>query len=190
MVELSAIDGTRIHADALAAVLGVSRRTVNELAKQGVIKSVGRARYDLAASVQGYVKWVNGGKAVGALASSRQAVAAQQERRIRLANDQVEGRLVRRDVVEAVVDGAALAFRQGLDGLPGRMAAELAGLDDAAAVKARLHQETRRVLADVADRFAGFGGALPADGGAADATATANAGPMGRPVPEAAAGRG
>jgi phage terminase Nu1 subunit (DNA packaging protein) len=45
----------------LAELLGLTVRHVQRLAQEGVIVRAGRGRYDLAASVQGYVEWLRRG---------------------------------------------------------------------------------------------------------------------------------
>ena len=56
--ELQDLQACMVSAGTLGAVLRLSERRVQQLAPSGVVKRVGRGQYDLVASVQGYVGWL------------------------------------------------------------------------------------------------------------------------------------
>lgn len=147
------IDPEAVTRAELTRLFGISVTQVSNLTMKGVFPQVeGRNRYNLAVCVRNYVqhKLNDGRHPRTKSAADRDALVAEQHRKLKLANDFREGQLLLASDVNAAADALAQAFRLQVEGLPGRMAADLAGVSDPAAVKERLLDECRRVLADTA----------------------------------------
>lgn len=150
------LDPKRVGTALLAELLGISTTTVRNLKGRGVLVEVDPGKYDLAVSIRSYVQHVSG-RTRGTMSEARQRVVEEQHRKLKLANDVKDRSLLPAEGVNAAVDAMAQTFRVQVEGLPGRMASELAGIVEPALVKERLADECRRVLADTAaqlDRIA------------------------------------
>ena len=67
--------GDQVTARVLATMLGVSKKTISELAKRGIIAPAGRGRYALEASVNSYCAYLRA-KAAGRGAEDHLATEA------------------------------------------------------------------------------------------------------------------
>lgn len=172
------IDPTRVGTAELAHFLGLSGERIRTLKHEGVLTETARGKYDLAASVQSYVKWVGGGRARKHTENRRDDLIEEQRRRLQIENDHKEGRLVDLDFVGGVIDEAMILIRTQLDGQPGRMAGELASISDPAVIRQKLQHENRRILAAAAEKVAALG-ASGADRAEPDPAADEDAGPVG-----------
>jgi len=143
----------------LASVLGVSSRRVQQLADDGVVIRVSHGKYDLAASVQGYVEFV---KASAAGPQDEDAKGLEREK-IRLTKaraDEAELRLtiLRGDAVmmpdvEDLIADEYGALRQGLTQYPAKVASRASLMNDAPAIQALLTDALEETLgALTADR--------------------------------------
>lgn len=147
------LDPKRVGTAMLAELLGISTTTVRNLKGRHVLAEVAPGKYDLAMSIQAYIRHA-GGRTIGMPASeAKRLVVEEQHRKLKLANDARDRTLLPAADVHAAVDAMAQTFRGQLEGLPGRMAAELAGIPEPAMVKDRLQDECRRVLADAAAKL-------------------------------------
>jgi len=142
----------------LAEVLGVTERWVQQLEKQGVLKKSGRGRYDLAASVQAYIKFKvesEVARAVPEESSPGERVKAERARKLKLENDEKEHRLVQTPDAVAALDAIVGPLRSDLAGVPARAT-------DDVALRRRIEDAIDIVLRGLADRFKQAGAALRA----------------------------
>lgn len=84
----------------------------------------------------------------------RSALYEEQRRKYWLENEATERQLVKLDDVQVVLNEAMVAVASELEGLPGRMAGELAGLTDPALVRQSLRVQTTNIRQAAADRLA------------------------------------
>lgn len=133
----------------LAGVLGVTERWVQQLEKQGVLKKNGRSRYDLAASVQAYIKFKvesEVARVVPEDSSPGERVKVERARKLRLENDEKELRLVQTPDAIAALDAIVGPLKADLAGVPARVT-------DDVAERRRIEDAIDTVLRALANRF-------------------------------------
>lgn len=160
----------------LCALLGVSHATVSGLKREGVLTQLDgpRGHWDLIESVAAYVLYQ---KEMSRGRSSREAKTAEETRKLRLLNAETEGRLI--DVGDAsnLFAEYCAAVRAGVTALPGRLAAQIAGMSNSAEIRALIHDEITELL-DAAETVLGEVQANPqadADSGSGSADSEAAA---------------
>lgn len=153
-------------ASTIAKLFNLTERRVQQLAKEGVIPKGERGKYDLIGAVRGYVKYLQEralGRSDGAyndeadIKLERKRLIKAQADKTESENQKLRGELVPFELVEDVLNEVAVLYGTGVDALPGRLANELAGINDPAEVKSRLFDECRRIriaTADLLRRFA------------------------------------
>lgn len=170
------IDPTAVTAVELAAIFGLSETHVGNLVRNGTLKPSGtrpgsRAQvFVLADAVAAFVQYKVDDKRMARQGPKpdRNALLVEQHRKLKIANDLAEGLTMLTADVATATDALAHAFRLHLEGQPGRMANELAGISEPALVKERLQDENRRILADIARHLAAMAEAKPDPQPAAD----------------------
>lgn len=139
----------------LAAILGISRATVSNLAADGVLMRADRGAFDLAGSVQAYVRHkVTAAKASGD-DGAVQSLTAERARMARLKADQVEraartaaGELIPASDVQRAWIAIATAVRTRLLMIPTKVAPRVAGKAPAE-VQSLLRAEINAALGDI-----------------------------------------
>ena len=134
-----------------ARFMGVSRPHISKLLKDGVLTTLPSGKLDLAVAVRSYVTNLKRSQAQAVVGGARAKYLAQQERRLRLQNDEREGKLLRLDDVDHGLQAAMTVLRTGCLALPGRVAPIVAAMNDAAAVRAYMSKEVETVLREMAD---------------------------------------
>jgi hypothetical protein len=137
----------------IAACSGLSTVTVHTLQKRAIIKQSAPGKYHLYETMQAIVNYMKQGDAFSSLATKRERKIAEEIRKIQLSNDVEEGKLIPMDHAKNVVSEAMATVRMGHEALGGRLANELAGIDDPAKVRAVLQRETRAIDKDAVDIF-------------------------------------
>lgn len=96
---------------------------MRELADKGYLAKAGRAQYDLAASVQGYIRFVREAEVKGAqdAATSREAFEAERARKLKLENDTVEAKLIDTQLAVGAVDAVVGVFLSEVHSIPARV---------------------------------------------------------------------
>jgi phage terminase Nu1 subunit (DNA packaging protein) len=84
----------------------------------------------------------------------RNALYEEQRRKVWLENEATERQLVKLGDVQVVLNEVMVAIASELEGLPGRMAGELAGLTDPALVRQALRVQITNIRQAAADRLA------------------------------------
>jgi len=134
--------------DQLATILGLAPVTVNKLANEGMPRA-SHGRYDVAACVQWYVAtWrarVDDAKAGGGDTSERKRYDAARADRAELDLKERKGQLVEVRLVRRLLTDMSEVLTSGLDGLPARLAAELAVRDEPVEVQTRLEEEVHEL---------------------------------------------
>jgi len=134
-----------------ARVLGLSRRQFDRLVKSGVLTQHAPRQFDLAAVVPAYIGYVEQGRQGAAtIAEAKLQTEVQRSRKLAFENEVKAGKLVYADQVGDVLSELSANLVQLLEGIPGRHADEIAGLDRAEA-RARLLAITRSVRQSFAD---------------------------------------
>lgn len=147
-----------ISAAELGAILAsppFGDRWLRELADKGYLVKVGRARYDLAKSVQGYIRFVRETEVTAAVSAStsREAFEAERARKLKLENDQRQAMLVETPDALAAIDHIFGQVRTALAGLPARITEDVAE-------RRRIENAIDATLADLSGRLDEAGAAL------------------------------
>ena len=140
----------------LAETLGIGERWVQSLEKQGVLKKSGHGRYDLAASVQAYIKFKIESEVARAIpdeSSPGERVKAERARKLKFENDEKEHRLAHMSDAIAAIDAIVGPLKADLSGVPARVS-------DDVATRRRIEDAIDTVLRGLADRFRKAGSAL------------------------------
>ncbi len=150
-----------VTTDELAALFDLNERRIRQLAKEGRVPKAGRGRYDLREAVPAYVRHLRGALGVKpsdvpdlAEARARQAIADARVKELKAA--EIEGRLVRREVVEEVFGQIATALRASLLTLPSKARGRIPHLNQADA------EELERLIRDILQNVPEEAGLPPA----------------------------
>ena len=144
-------------AKAIASLLGITTRRLQQLAAQDFIPKSERGMYPLIGAVQGYIKYLKQSGSTSTGSSQHQRLARANATRVEMENLKRAGQYIQRDQVHETLAAIFVELTQALEGIPGRTANEYAGINDAAAIKSRQQDELRGVrtlLADALEQFA------------------------------------
>lgn len=136
----------------LAALVGVSDRTVHRLVGQGM-PQLGHGKYDACACVQWLIERERGTQAEGSDRSEtiRTELVEAQRDRVRIEIEQLRGTLLPRDLVAQVLARIASLTASQLDSLAPRLAGTLADESDPRRVQDMLLREARAVRLAIAE---------------------------------------
>lgn len=144
----------------LAEYLGLSDRRIRQLEKEGVVVKSQRGRYDLKASVLGYINSIRQQEkrmdaSLEKLKISKEATSLQHEqlkkRRTELQVQELERKLHRAEDVEYFWNAMVLAVKSRLTAIPVKCAPLLAGIEDRKEIQAILKREVSDALNEIAD---------------------------------------
>lgn len=142
-----------LSADELGLLLGVSGRTVRELASRGVIAKAGRGRYSTAEAVRAYAAHLREGAALrggdDATVAARRREAEARAEKIELQNAQVRRDLVPAAEVERLWTEVLADVRARMLAVPARCRSRLGHLTQADG--AAIEEEVRDALKGAAD---------------------------------------
>ena len=132
------IDPGNVSTVYLAELLALTTQSISNLASTRVIRTNGRrGKYDLLHAIPAYIGSLRG----SGPAEAKAKYAVQQERKLRLQNDQVAGSVVKISDAAEVYRQGCLAWRAGANALPRRLATMLANEDDPAKIQRLLVRE-------------------------------------------------
>lgn len=121
----------KVSPKVVCAILGVTSKTVREMANKGIIKRLPGKQgvYDLTKIVPSYLEYKTGATK-GKVENERAKLVQQQERKLRLQNDKTAGKLIEIDDASEVFAVFAATWRAGLDAMPKRLAGRLSGMSN------------------------------------------------------------
>jgi terminase small subunit / prophage DNA-packing protein len=132
------------------AVLGVSAQAIGQWMDAGMPCKRGRGNgHAVEITPEEALPWAISRRAPAG--SERERLASEQADKVALENAVKRGELIHVGQVADVLSEMAASLAGQLDALPGRVASELAGLNDPGVIRARLLDETRGIRAAVAD---------------------------------------
>lgn len=153
----SVIDVTAVE---LAEYLGLSDRRIRQLEKEGVVVKSQRGRYDLKASVLGYINSVRQQEkrmdaSLEKLKISKEATSLQHEqlkkRKTELQVREMEKKLHRAEDVEYFWNAMVIAAKSRLAAIPVKCAPLLVAIEDRKEIQAILKREVTDALNEIAD---------------------------------------
>ncbi|WP_024281203.1 type IV toxin-antitoxin system AbiEi family antitoxin domain-containing protein [Xanthobacter sp. 126] len=113
-------------ADQLAALLGVTAKTIRNHADRGVVVKASRGKYLLAASIRNLLADAKKASRINDLDREQLALVREKRKAAELRNAQTEGDLIEAAEAEEVLDSIVATFRIGLDALPARITRDVA----------------------------------------------------------------
>lgn len=151
----------------LADLLGKSPRWISNLIDEG-LPTVGGGGRGVAVEIdsQAAIEWLiarevrrelgeegDDDEGAGSASTEDRLLKRARREKLQLEIDQVRGRLIPLDAWVTLNTSIAAVYSTQLDALPSRCAADLAVIDDPAAIRARLFEETRSIRAATAERL-------------------------------------
>lgn len=162
------VEAPEVSAQALAKLFDLTDRRIHQLAKMEVIPKPVNKRYDLIASVRGYVKFLRksvadqgSGSSNEPLKKSRIALLETQRKKAELDLAVRAGELVPIDSMQEVVNASAAVYSGQLRSMGSRIASKVAGLSNAREIADLLRSENEKILAAVAVEFDALAGTEP-----------------------------
>ena len=131
--------------EAIAKLLMLDVRRVQQLRKQGWIPDNGRGEYGLVESVQGYVRFLKEGSKENNRGSEQARLARAQAVKVEMQNFRQMDELIVAEQSDETLRGLTITMRSSHEGLPGRLASEFAAITDAPVIYQRLQAELRAV---------------------------------------------
>lgn len=166
----------------LADLLGKSERWISKLIEEGLPTCGGGGR-GVAVQIdsQAAIEWLiarevrrelgeegDDDEGAGSASTEDRLLKRARREKLQLEIDQVRGRLIPIEAWVTLNTSIAAVYSTQLDALPSRCAADLAVLDDPAAIRARLFEETRSIRAATAERLEHRARDFAADAGRLD----------------------
>jgi hypothetical protein len=171
-------DSTRASRKALLFLTGLSESNFHKMRAAGVFQALDRGVYDLREALAAWLKYHLDGAAPGDLTEERRRLTVAQRQKIELDMQERSRELVPLADAQQAFNAAMVLIGAPLDGPPGRVAGEIAGLDDPAACRALLFEETRRIRDAAAAKLHDWATGTPRSG-AAGPPAPEDGGPVG-----------
>lgn len=138
-----------LSASEMAALLGITERRLQQLVDEGYVPRHERGAYQAGPAVRGYIRSVK--ESGGNRNKEHAALARAQAEKVRRENLRARGALQPVELVDETLQGVAGVIVPELEGLPGRVANELAGISEPGVIRARLQDECRAIRTSVAD---------------------------------------
>ena len=140
-----------VTADELAALIGVTTKTIRNHAERGVVVRAGRGKYLLAESIRRMLADARKGSRPNDLHREQLALVREKRRSAELRNAEAEGRVIDLSEAEAVVDAIVATFRVGLDGLPAKITRDVS-------LRKQIKAEADAILLAASRKFAALSG--------------------------------
>lgn len=152
----------------LAKLFVLSERRVQQLRASGIIPKAQDGQYHLVNAVNAYILFLRERARLNDHPSAEAALIAQQRLRLLKAradraehdNQVVEGQWLNASEVNQAFQEVGAVFIACVDALPGRLAFELAGIDDPAVIKAKLFEACRHLRHSTGDCLHALGATL------------------------------
>ncbi len=139
----------------LASVLDLTPRRVQQLVKEGLPR-IARDTWNLAACARWYIKYLKEKGAVETVLDQRLRLEKAKAEKMELELLEKKRLLLERSEVSAAIQVILTTLRLEFLGLPGRLARELAGIDNSARVKALLSREIKKALNRVSEALENY----------------------------------
>ena len=142
-----------VPAGDMQRILGVSSRTLTDLARAGVVQKTARGRYALAKSVQSWGAWKAQGHTPNTLLEARKRYTTARASLAELQHRREVREMVAVSEVSALLTELASGIVLELAGIPSRLAHAVVGESSPAVIADRVRQELDRVQSNLAARW-------------------------------------
>lgn len=159
--------GPAFPARLIAGLLDITERRLQQLVAEGWIPRPERGQYSLRDSVRGYIRYLKQHSRENTRGNETARLARAQATKVEMENFRRMGELAAWPQVDDLMRGLVVQVRTSHEGIPGRLASELAGITEPPKIYQRLQSELRRVdnlLADYLEKCAETFGAMPQPG--------------------------
>jgi len=136
---------------AIAKLLMLDERRIQQLVAEGWIPKGDRGQYNLIQSIQGYIKYLKDHGRETSRGTEHARLARAQANKVEMENYRRMGELQVTAQVEETMQGLVVMMKSSHEGIPGRLASEFAGISDAPKIYIRLQTELRGILDQCAD---------------------------------------
>ncbi len=151
-----------VNSTEIAKLIGRTSRTVQQLTTDGILPTIevkngkrATRRYDKYKTVQAYIEHVS--KKAEEKGGSKEDEKLQIEietkkaklRITQLELEEIEGRMHKAEDVENMTTDLVLCVRSNLLSMPGQLAVDLAGMNDASEISARIQKDVYDILDDL-----------------------------------------
>ena len=136
----------------LSECLNISTNRVSQLVRDGMPKQ-GRGKYDLAECVRWFLafKLKTGTHSTANVNEARKKLYEAQVEKTELETSKIKRETIPADEHMIDMNQLAVLFSSGLDAIGGRLASQLAGMNDPAVISEHLTTETNAIRESVAD---------------------------------------
>lgn len=151
--EDKSIADSEISTTQLAATLGLTARRVQQLAQDGILVPIKRGRFCLGESVRKYIEFINPKKDSGSQSEEKleaeirikksKAIISEMEAK------ELQGKMHRSDDVQAMTEQLVYTIRGMMVALPGRLAADVSSVNDAAEAGAIIQAEVFKIMGEL-----------------------------------------
>lgn len=152
MMEITA--KTEVSTKEIALILGVTARWVQQLTQDGIFSTIGRGRYNLAETIQAYVKYRTGKEAdANDLERKEAELSIKKAKAIItvLEAKELQGKMHRSEDVAAMTEDLIYTIRSMLLALPGRLAVDVALTQDPAEAAEIIRREVFKVMEELSN---------------------------------------
>lgn len=142
-----------IDSSELAGILGVNKRTVERMAKDGVCVRLEHGRYDLVSSLTNFVAKTKEESKNRAPGEEHARLIKEKADKLEMENAKTRNELVEVAHVEQVIMEIQAIYNQQLDALGPRLAGQIANESDPAIVLDLIQDETRRTRQNTSGEY-------------------------------------
>lgn len=147
---------TEVSGTELASILGLSKRRIEQMAQDGTIAAVSRGRFPLGESVQRYIKFISNPmdeadiKLEKTRRQSEVTIKASKAIIAKMEAEELKGNMHRSEDVAAMTEDMIYTIRGALLALPGRLAMDVAAVDNAAEASEIIRKEVYEIMRELA----------------------------------------
>lgn len=135
----------------IAGLLELTERRLQQLVSEGWIPRGQRGQYSLRDSVRGYIRYLKQHSREQQRGTEAARLSRAQAIKVEMENYRRMGELQPTSQIEDLMQGLIVMMKSAHEGLPGRLASELAGISEPPRVYQRLQTELRAILNQCAD---------------------------------------
>lgn len=183
--------GPSFPAPIMANLLEITPRRLQQLVADGWIARPIHGKYSLVETVRGYIRFLKQSQRDNQRGGETARVARAQAVKLEMENFRRMGELGAWPQIIDVMSGLIVTMKSSHEGVPGRLASELAAISEPPVIYKRLQQELRRIddlCADYLEQRAASLEGMPRPGEATEALSPDDSDQMGGSEPDNAAG--
>lgn len=140
-----------VRTSELSHILGLTDSRIRQLERSGVISKVGRGRYDLVSTVQGYCKYLKEAAEQPEGLSEKDLLDRTRRKKIELEIQIMQGELHRAEDVMRVMNDMLGAFRARCLGMPHKLAPQLIAKAELPTIQDIIKKEIHEALTELSD---------------------------------------